>query len=99
MDNYRSIAVTTPFTKLLMFIMNQGLAEHARQHTLHAPIQAGFRRFHTAIDQALILQTVIQYCNKANKPMAIAYINLEKAYDKINRAKLWDALIQELKMP
>jgi hypothetical protein len=99
MDNYRSIAVTPPFTKLLMSIMNQRLTEHARRHTLHAPIQAGFRRFHTTIDQALILQTVIQYCNKANKPMAIAFIDLEKAYDKINRAKLWDALIQELKIP
>ena len=82
-----------------MSIMNRRLTETAETKDLHAPTQAGFRKHHTTIEQAIILHTLIQYSNRANKPLAIAYIDLEKAYDRINRAKLWDALIKELKLP
>lgn len=99
MDNYRSIAVTPPFTKIFMSIMNQRLTTVAKDNNLHAPTQAGFRRHHTTIEQALILHTLIQFSNRTNKPLAIAFIDLQKAYDKIDRAKLWDALINELKVP
>ena len=99
MNNYRSIAVTPPFTKLFMSVMNQRLTAVATDKELHAPNQAGFRRHHTTTEQTLILHTLIQYCNRANKPLAIAYIDLEKAYDRVNRAKLWDALIKELQIP
>ena len=50
MNNYRSIAVTPPFTKLFMSIMTLRLTDHARVHDLHAPTQAGFRRHHTTIE-------------------------------------------------
>ena len=66
---------------------------------MHAPQQAGFRRHHTTLEQALILHTLIQYSNRANKPLAIAYIDLQKAYDRVNRAKLWDALLEHWKFP
>jgi hypothetical protein len=55
MNNYRSIAIPPPFTKLFMAIINQRLTNHAEDHNIHAPTQAGFRRHHTTIEQALIL--------------------------------------------
>jgi hypothetical protein len=93
MNNYRSIAVTPPFTKLFMSVMNQRITNHAEQHNLHAPTQAGFRRNHTTLEQALILQTLLQYSNRAKKPLGIVYVDLQKAYDTVSRTKLWDALI------
>ena len=36
-NNYRSIAVTPPFTKIFMSVMNQRLTEYAKEHNLHAP--------------------------------------------------------------
>ena len=37
MNNYRSIAITPPFTKLFMSVMNQRLTKHAEKFKLHAP--------------------------------------------------------------
>ena len=59
MNSYRSIAITPPFTKLFMSVMNQRLTRVAEQDGLHAPTQAGFRAHHTTTEQALILQTLI----------------------------------------
>jgi hypothetical protein len=36
-NNYRSIAVTPPFTKIFMSIMNKRLTNHAEKNGLHAP--------------------------------------------------------------
>ena len=55
MNNYRSIAITPPFTKLLMSVMNRRLTEYAEAKDLHAPTQAGFRAKHTTTEQALIV--------------------------------------------
>ena len=99
MNNYRSIAVTPPFTKLFMSIITQRLTHHATVRKLHAPTQAGFRRHHTTIEQALILQTVLQYSTRAKKPLGIVYVDLQKAYDRVCRVKLWDCLVSELDVP
>ena len=99
MNNYRSIAVTPPFTKLFMSIINQRLTSYADDHGLHAPTQAGFRKHHTTIEQTLILHTLIQFCTRAKKPLGIIFVDLEKAYDRVSRAKLWDCLVQQLGVP
>jgi hypothetical protein len=46
-NNYRSIAVTPPFAKLLMAVINRRLTVFAEENDLHAPTQAGFRAHHT----------------------------------------------------
>ena len=59
MNNYISIAITPPFTKLLMAVINQRLTDHAEDKEIHAPTQAGFRRHHTTMEQALLLQSIV----------------------------------------
>jgi hypothetical protein len=49
-ENYRSIAVAPPLSKLLMAVMNRRLTEHAKADKLHAPTQAGFREHHSTIE-------------------------------------------------
>jgi hypothetical protein len=58
-ENYRSIAITPPFAKVLMALVNQRLTDTANKGNLHAPPQAGFRAHHTTTEQALIIQTII----------------------------------------
>jgi hypothetical protein len=99
LNNYRSIAITPPFTKLLMAVINQRLTNHAEDKEIHAPTQAGFRRHHTTTEHALLLQSIVQYSNHTKRKLGLAFIDLHKAYDGISREKLWTALIQELKVP
>jgi hypothetical protein len=58
-ENYRSIAVAPPLSKLFMAVMNRRLTDHAKADKLHAPTQAGFREYQSTIEQALILQTLL----------------------------------------
>jgi hypothetical protein len=49
-ENYRSIAITPPFTKLFMSTMNQRLTATEVALNFHAPTQAGFRAHHTTTE-------------------------------------------------
>ena len=48
--NYRSLALTPPFSKLFMAIMNSRLTSIARTTDLYAPTQAGFREHYGTIE-------------------------------------------------
>jgi hypothetical protein len=48
--NYRSIAITPPFAKIFMAVVNQRLRKAANELNLHAPTQAGFRAHHGTIE-------------------------------------------------
>jgi hypothetical protein len=89
LENYRSIAITPPLAKLFMAVINKRLTATAQELNLHAPTQAGFRSHHSTVEQALILQTIIAHSIKSKQPLSLAFIDLERAYDSINRAKLW----------
>jgi hypothetical protein len=54
-ENYRSIAITPPLSKVFMAVMNNRLTSTATDMDLHAPTQAGFRRHHSTVEQAFIL--------------------------------------------
>jgi Reverse transcriptase (RNA-dependent DNA polymerase). len=82
-----------------MAVMNQRLTTKATEKELHAPPQAGFRTHHTTIEQALIIQTIIQHSVKTKKALGMVFVDLKRAYDSINREKLWAALTSELNIP
>jgi hypothetical protein len=72
-----------------MATINARLTTTADTLNLHAPTQAGFRAHHTTMEQALILQTIIQHSLKTKRKLGMAFIDLRRAYDSINREKLW----------
>jgi hypothetical protein len=49
-ENYRSIAITPPLSKVFMAVMNNRLTNEANSKKLHAPTQAGFRRHHSTME-------------------------------------------------
>lgn len=49
-ENYRSIAITPPLSKVFMAVMNNQLTTAATASNLHAPTQAGFRRHHSTVE-------------------------------------------------
>ena len=82
-----------------MATMNQRLTAAADTHNLHAPTQAGFRAHHGTIEQVLILHTIIQHSLKAKRQLGLAFIDLQKAYDSIDRKKLWMVMVHDLNLP
>jgi hypothetical protein len=49
-ENYQSIAITPPLSKVFMAVMNNRLTTEATNKKLHAPTQAGFRRHHSTME-------------------------------------------------
>jgi hypothetical protein len=54
--------------------------------------QSGFRKGRSCIDNVFALNQIIEKRREFNLKMHIAFIDLEKAFDRINRSKLWEIL-------
>ena len=56
--------------------------------------QGGFRARGGCVDQVFTLRQVMEKAVEKRRELFVAFIDLEKAYDKVNRVKLWEALRQ-----
>ena len=56
--------------------------------------QGGFRAKRGCVDQVFTLRQVMEKAIEKRRELFVAFIDLEKAYDGVNRVKLWEALSQ-----
>ena len=54
--------------------------------------QFGFRRHRSTIHAIYNIRKIVETCNEYNKPLYLAFVDITKAYDTVNRNILWDAL-------
>jgi hypothetical protein len=54
--------------------------------------QSAFRKERSCIDNVFALNKIIEKRREFNLETRIAFIGLEKAFDGINRSKLWEIL-------
>ena len=54
--------------------------------------QCGFRDRRGCVDQILCLKNLIENSLERNKKLYVGYMDLEKAYDRIDREGLWECL-------
>ena len=47
----------------------------------------------------MLVQQLVQYCNVSHSPLALCFVELQKAYDSVVRTKLWSAMVDELNVP
>ena len=86
--NYRCIAVMGPFPKLYASCINREITTLSNRNSWRAPTQVGFRRHHRLEDMVLAVDFAIDRAKAQRKPLAIAFLDLEKAFDRVPRAKL-----------
>ena len=76
-------------------ILNAWLSDVAEENGLIAEEQGGFRKQRGCRDLVLMLVLLGQTeMAKAAKGMMVAFIDFTKAYDKVDRVKLWGCLEQ-----
>ena len=91
--NYRGIALTSCLGKFFNLIVNERLTEFATSKNIVKPEQIGFVKGNRTSDNLLILHSLFnQYCNVKGKKLYAAFIDFEKAYDRISR----DVLLKKL---
>jgi len=89
-ENYRGISLMNHVTKIYESILEKRLRVFADEHL--GPWQHGFRPHRSTKDMIFTLRRIMDKHWEFNQPLYIAFIDLEKAFDRVPRQKLWESL-------
>ena len=84
-DNYRPIALTSCFGKLMERMVAKRLTYTLEQQQFFSQYQCGFRRHHSTIDHLIRLETDIRKGFKSKKHTTAVFLDIRKAYDMVHR--------------
>ena len=91
-SNYRGISLLSVAGKWFGKVLNTRLRASMEERVMEE--QGGFRAMRGCIDQVFTLRQVMEKGIEKRRELFMAFIDLEKAYDRVNRVKLWEALKQ-----
>ena len=86
--NYRPIALINTVSKIFCSLLNDSLIKSIEENEVLGEEQQGFRRERRGEDNLFILNEIIENHKKNNKNLYLCFIDIEKAYDKVNRELL-----------
>lgn len=90
--NYRPLTVIISLSGLYSRILNERLTAVVETHSLLGEIQCGFRKTRMASDNAFVLSTVLWKARALRKKVHLAFCDISKAYDCVDRNILWKKL-------
>ena len=86
-DNYRRISLLVITRKLFSCVVLNRIQTIVVEQLLEQ--QAGFRANRSTIEQIFSLRIVMEKYKQYNKPLHMCFIDIQKAYDSVNRDLLW----------
>ena len=94
-DNYRGIAVGSCLGKLYSYVLLNRLEKFIEKNQLVKHNQIGFMKNSQTSDHMFVLKTLVDKFVKDRKErLYVAFVDFKKAYDTINRGKLFQKLKQ-----
>ena len=89
--NCSLIAVGEPLHRLYTIILNARLVAWSGKHGLRSPVQAVFRPRHSpmASHHLFALQHFVNRASLWRRPLIVAFVELQKAYDTVQHDLLW----------
>ena len=91
-NNFRPITVLTSMNAVYSKLMNSRLTEVVERHRILGEVQNGFRKGRSCSDSAFILNTVLWKSLAKRKKIHISFIDIQKAYDSVDRSILWSKM-------
>ena len=91
-NNYRPLTVLTCMNGTFSKIMNARLTEVVESHKLLGEIQNGFRKDRSGGDSSFTLNTILWKSIQKKKKVHLAFMDLQKAYDSVDRGILWERM-------
>ena len=92
-NNYRGITLLSCVGKLFTALINKRLYNWYEQNNILGEEQAGFRSGYSTTDHIFVLNCIIQHYLTKRKKLFCAFVDFKKAFDTINRTKMWQKVI------
>ena len=92
LKNYRPIAIISITCKLCMLMVRERLDKWTKYSEMLGEIQCGFRRGRRTEDNLFMLERLIEMVNGRKEEIFVAFLDIEKAYDRVNRKKLFEVM-------
>jgi hypothetical protein len=92
-NNYRGIALLDIVSKIYINILSKRLTFYVEAYSKLSESQSGFRCGYSTMDNAFALYSVIsKYLNRKKRPVYVAFVDFEKAFDSVERTILYSAI-------
>ena len=90
--NYRGISLVAHAGKVLLNIVATRLSAYCEARNLLPEEQCGFRPHRSTTDMMFAVRRLQELGRKARAPLLLCFIDLQKAYDSVDRTLLWQVL-------
>ena len=91
-NNYRPLTVLVSMSGVYSKLLNLRLTSVVEAHNLLGEIQHGFRKGRSGAESSFIMNTILWQETAKRKNVHMAFLDLVKAYDSVDRDKLWRIL-------
>ena len=91
-NNYRPLTVLTCMNATYSKLLNSRLTEVVERHRILGEAQNGFRKGRSGTDSAFVLNSILWKSMSKRKKTHLAFLDLAKAYDSVDRDVLWEKL-------
>jgi len=90
--NYRGIALVSHAGKVLLKIVAHRLSGHCETGGILPEEQCGFRPGRSTVDMLFVMRRLQELGRRRKIPLYMCFIDLQKAYDSVDRELLWKVL-------
>ena len=94
-NNYRGITIISCLGKLFTSVLNSRLLAWDKEYNIITDAQFGFKPGLGTVDAIFVLQSLINRTLKNRKRLYCCFIDYKKAFDLIDRSKLWTKLVKQ----
>ena len=90
--NYRPIAIINIICKLFMMLIRDSINGWVEESGMLGDVQGVFRRGRRTDANLFMLERMIEMAKVRKECLYVAFIDMEKAYDRVNRKKLFEVM-------
>ena len=92
-ENFRGISLLDVIGKIYTSILNRRITFYVNMYGKISEAQFGFREGYSTIDNAFILNSIIErYLAKKKGKIYVCFVDFKRTFDSVNRQKLWSVL-------
>ena len=92
-EHFRGLSLLDVIGKIYTSILNRRITFYVNMYGKISEAQFGFREGYSTIDNAFILNSIIErYLAKKKGKIYVCFVDFKRAFDSVNRQKLWSVL-------